>query len=377
MWRRDFCFGGALLLLPENNKHATRRVGLTIYNIPVMAPTTRATARWAAVHRVVALPEFWAIVAEHSGLVGAWRLTGVCVAARVGAKVWLRTLPGMVVCGGFTGREGHTREVWRLDLGELRWERMSDLGETRYGHACCALRGGVVVLGGETFGEEEDDNIVSTVEVLRSDAEAEERTFTALPPLSRGPRICSIALPIDESESAEGQVLLLGGRGEDGEPLGEAARVVKVDPATGGCTPHPPLLYDRMFLAAARLPDGRVVCAGGSPHPTSMTAEVLEPPEQGSPDGVWRWRELPNMSVRRFGAAGCLLSDGRFAIFGGDNDSGETTASCEALTLDGDERWQQLPPMLETRCGFTCVAVGGCVIVAGGYGSLRKMNKMK
>jgi hypothetical protein len=31
--------------------------------------------------------------------VGAWRLTGVCAAARVGAKEWLRTLPGLVLCG--------------------------------------------------------------------------------------------------------------------------------------------------------------------------------------------------------------------------------------------------------------------------------------
>ena len=90
-----------------------------------MAPTTRASARWAA-SRVTALPEFWGLVAEHSGLAGAWRLTGVCRASRVGAKEWLRTLRRLVVCGGHvTGGEGCTREVWRLNLGELRWERMS------------------------------------------------------------------------------------------------------------------------------------------------------------------------------------------------------------------------------------------------------------
>jgi hypothetical protein len=31
--------------------------------------------------RVLARPEMWAIIAEHSGLVGAWRLTGVCRAS--------------------------------------------------------------------------------------------------------------------------------------------------------------------------------------------------------------------------------------------------------------------------------------------------------
>jgi hypothetical protein len=43
--------------------------------------------------------------------------------------------------------------------------------------------------------------------------------------------------------------------------------------------------------------------------------------------------------------------------------------SCEALALDGGERWEPLPPMLEARYGFTCAAVGGCVVVAGGYNS--------
>jgi hypothetical protein len=337
-------------------------------------------AKKRATDRLVALPEFWTLVAEQSGLAGAWRLTGGCRASRVGAKAWLRTLRRLVLCGGYvTGEdEGYTSAVWRLDLGELRWERMPDLGCKRAGHACCAVRGGVVVLAGElgeALDEEEGEAIsqegaLATVEVSRSsDSEADERTFKALPPLSCGPRSCSIALPGDESESAEGQVLLLGGCGENRQPLDEASRVVKVDLATGACTPHPPLLYERWYFAAARVPDGRVVCAGGS-HPASITAEVLEPLEQGSPDGAWRWRELPHMSVQRFRPAGCVLSDSRFAVFGGEVGEGvKDTASCEVLTLDGDERWEPLSPMLEARSGLTCTAVGGCVIVAAGYGS--------
>jgi hypothetical protein len=117
-----------------------------------MAPTTRASSRWAT-SRATALPEFWTLVAEHSGLVGAWRLTGVCRASRVGAKDWLRTLRRLVVCGGLVMQLGeedyYTREVWWLDLGELRWERMSDLGCARAELACCAVMGGVVVLGGQ------------------------------------------------------------------------------------------------------------------------------------------------------------------------------------------------------------------------------------
>ena len=46
-------------------------------------PTTRARASWVA-DRVTALPEIWAIVALHLGLVGAWHLMLVCKVARGG-----------------------------------------------------------------------------------------------------------------------------------------------------------------------------------------------------------------------------------------------------------------------------------------------------
>ena len=60
-------------------------------------PTTRTRASWIA-DRVTALPEIWALVALHLGLVGAWRLILVCKAARVGAKDFLKMLPGLPRC---------------------------------------------------------------------------------------------------------------------------------------------------------------------------------------------------------------------------------------------------------------------------------------
>jgi hypothetical protein len=130
-----------------------------------------------------------------------------------------------------------------------------------------------------------------------------------------------------------------------------------------------------MKCTAARLPDGRVVCVGKNRGGDSegVTAEILEVvPIQGlmMSEASWRWRELPGMSIARSGCGGCVLSDGRFAVFGGmttDLDASTRTVSCEVLDLVGDEeRWYPLPPMHEARAGLACVAVGGCVIVAGG-----------
>jgi len=180
-----------------------------------MAPITRAASISAATH-VFALVELCAVIAKHSGVVGAYRLKLVCKATRQGAGEWLGTLPGLVVCGGCISRGPPavlTRQVWRLDLGKLRWERMPDLTLERVGHACCAVRKGVVVLGG-AFKGQAGIEITASVEVLENSSASSAAggiNFKALAPLSCGAINCSTVVPIDEGESEQGQVLLIGG----------------------------------------------------------------------------------------------------------------------------------------------------------------------
>jgi hypothetical protein len=145
--------------------------------------------------------------------------------------------------------------------------------------------------------------------------------------------------------------------------------VYLVDLATGVCTPQPNLLQARAQFAAARLPDGRIVCAGGGDDTTVLSSvEVFEPPAQGALDTAWAWREMPAMSVARAGCSGCVLSDGRFVVLGGDEYNDEPLLSCEALLVGDDEHWKMFPPMHEARSEFVCAAVAGCIVVAGGCG---------
>ena len=111
-------------------------------------PTTRVRATWVA-DRVTSLPKMWAIVAQHLGFVGAWQLMLVCKAARVGAKDFLNTLPGLVVCGGSSAAGVIVNGGRRLDLATLRWEAMPTLEVTRAIHAYCAVRSSLVVIGGQ------------------------------------------------------------------------------------------------------------------------------------------------------------------------------------------------------------------------------------
>ncbi len=336
----------------ECTNHTTARMALP--------PTTAALeddANWA-VERATALPEVWALVAEHSdGLVDVWRLMRVCRASRAGAKEFLNTLPGLVVCGGRTSVGGESlSDVWRLDLATMRWEPMPALVTGRYDHARCAVRGALVVLGGFTQGGGRS----SSVEMLSEEGGA----FVDLPPLSCGGIWGAAAVAVGESDSAAGQVLLLGGVMEGGAM---SRTVHLVDLATGVCTPgRPDLLRLRFDFAAAGLPGGGIVCAGGGGG-SPQSAEMWGPPVQGAPDAAWTWRQLPALSVGRGGCRGCVMSDGRFAVLGGWS-SGGPVSSCEALVVDGVAHWEPLPPMHDSRAYFACAAVAGCVIVAGGIG---------
>jgi hypothetical protein len=141
-------------------------------------PNTRARANWA-VERATALPEVWALVSKHRGVLGARRLMRVCKAARAGGLKYLRTLPGLVVCGGYTQGDS-VSEVLRLDLATMQWALMLALLTARDSHACCVVRGTLVVLDGETA----EDDVTSSVGRLSSSEEG--GAFVDLPPLSCG-----------------------------------------------------------------------------------------------------------------------------------------------------------------------------------------------
>jgi hypothetical protein len=220
------------------------------------------------------------------------------------------------------------------------------------------VRGTVDVFGGVT--PSNGSITSSSVEMLSG----EQGAFVNLPSLSCGGGIrLASAIAVDESDSAEGQVILLGGVDEH-----EAVQSVVhlVDLATGACTRQPDMLHARFHSAAARLKDGRVVCAGSGRPASRISAEVYGPPAQGAPDAPWTWTELPAMSVGRHGCSGCVMRDGRFAVLGGVS-SGGSTSLCEALVVGDDAHWEPLTPMHESRDLFVCAAVAGCVIVAGGY----------
>jgi hypothetical protein len=87
----------------------------------------------SAASRVFARPELWALIAEHSGFVGAWRLTGVCRASREGAKERLRG--DEKVLSFWRQACPELRPLWPADADVSTWEGVTFGGEGGHGVA--------------------------------------------------------------------------------------------------------------------------------------------------------------------------------------------------------------------------------------------------
>jgi len=100
----------------------------------------------------------------------------------------------------------------------------------------------------------------------------------------------------------------------DGRVLAVSGTVAELyDPATGTFSPTGSPIHFRLHHTATRLPDGRVLVAGGQgadgePH---STAELYDP-------GTGRFTRTGSLRIGRTAHAAVGLANGRVAVFGGD-----------------------------------------------------------
>ena len=139
---------------------------------------------------------------------------------------------------------------------------------------------------------------LATVEALQPGAEA----WAPRLPLSSGGVSGHGAAAL-----GDGQVLIMGGV-RQGQLT---ARVERLDPASGTCTPLPPLLSPRWCFASGVLADGRVAVAGATAGGQILSSAEVYDPAAGARVA------LPPMDTPRGFAPGVVMDDGRFAVIGG------------------------------------------------------------
>ncbi|WP_405761025.1 Kelch repeat-containing protein [Streptomyces sp. NBC_00045] len=166
---------------------------------------------------------------------------------------------------------------------------------------------------------------------------------------------------------ADGRVMIAGGSddrltAQDGAAL--------FDPRVGAWTGAAPLREARGMHSTTVLADGRVLVVGGCGGPVSYPARALDSAEVYDP--VERsWSDAGRMGQARCGHSATRLPDGRVLVAGGtatrSPDSERSLTSAEVFDpVSG--RWTPTGPMSDARSFHPAVALtGGGVLVAGGW----------
>jgi Galactose oxidase, central domain len=157
-----------------------------------------------------------------------------------------------------------------------------------------------------------------------------------------------------------GEVLIVGGCAVDGCELDDrAAQTELFNPQTGRFRSGPRLLRPRVGHVAIRLPDGRVLIAGGwtGNEPTAST-ELYDPARNVFIAGPW-------MTSPRGGFAVAPLRQGRFLFAGGTNGN-RVVASAEIFDA-ATQRFTRTGGMRTPRSAHVATPLGGGrVLVTGG-----------
>ena len=191
-----------------------------------------------------------------------------------------------------------------------------DLLQARRSHtATLLLDGSVLIVGGNSLGHFEN-------EVLPSLASAELYTpatgaFTSTGSLTNGRSSHTATLLSD------GRILITGGETVDAEGVATAYTSAELyDPSTGLFTETGEMAVARSAHTATRLPDGRVLIAGGN----SQVGAPIDGGELYNPDDG-TFTTTGSMMARRVDHSATLLNDGRVLLTGGNSDTGPTSAA--------------------------------------------------
>ncbi len=273
------------------------------------------------------------------------------------------------------------------------------LAVPRSGHAATLLdTGEVLVLGGwaSTLSERFDPRTGTFLDGPRLDVLRADATATALPggrALVAGgegaaglPRTALVFgegafAPVPQAMDTprrrhsatallDGRVLLAGGLPVRGAEVEATDRAELFDPATLAFQPTGPMTAARTGHTATRLPDGRVLEAGGR----DSTCEI------SCPTRFWASAELfdprtgtftptGSMAITRHGHAATLLPDGRVLVAGGLSPDLQGTDLADSVEIydPATGRFTPAGRMLKPRAEHQATLLGdGTVLLSGG-----------
>ncbi len=186
----------------------------------------------------------------------------------------------------------------------------------------------------------------------------------------------SMSVPRDRHTATllrDGRVLVVGGsQARSGTPTTGLASAEIWDPATGRFTPTGSLSSARLLHAAALLPSGLVLIAGGGNALLAPLATELYDPDAGA------FRPGPTMSVARLRGTATLLPEGQVLLIGGLDETSPKVVGGHASVELYDPTTNQVQPTssLPAALGAHVATLlpNGQVMVTGGLDGLGRSS---
>jgi hypothetical protein len=292
---------------------------------------------------------------------GSFGPTGSMGTARYAAAAAPLKDGRVLVAGGFYDDSGGdhylaSAEVFNPATNSFSSAGIGAMGAARHGAVAAPLPDGRVLVAGGDYNDGVDHPL-ATAEVFNPST----NTFAPVGDMSIA-RIRAAAAPLPD-----GRVLVAGGN--DGTTRLSSAEVF--NPATNAFTPVGDMGTDRARAAAAPLPDGRVLVAGGTNGAPLSSAEVFNPATNSFSSAG-----LGAMGTARQAPAAAPLPDGRVLVSGGVYVEGPGGYQASAEVFNPATKSFSstgIGAMGTARTGAVAAPLpDGRVLVAGGYdGSTR------
>src|SRR3954452_11695109 len=248
-----------------------------------------------------------------------------------------------------------------LGAGAGSFGPTGSMGTARYAAAAAPLKDGRVLVAGGFYDDGGGDHYLSSAELFNPATNSFSSAGIGAMSVARHG---AVAAPLPD-----GRVLVTGGDYVDGGGDHFLASAEVFNPATGAFTPVGDMSVARIRAAAAPLPDGRVLVAGGNDGTTRLSsAEVFNPATNA-------FTPVADMGSDRARAAAAPLPGGRVLVTGGTNgaplstalifDSRTNSFSSAGIGAMGTAR--QAPIAAPLPDGRVLVAGGVYVEGPGGY----------
>lgn len=218
------------------------------------------------------------------------------------------------------------RALQRWDAANRRWLAVPALAQGRLLHSAARLADGSVLMAGGIADPVLEPGAPPRLTVERW--RADDNSLQSLAPLP-SPRLLAAAVPL-----ADGGLLLIGGEDEQGQPVAAVSRW-QPDGGAGRWQALAPLQAARSRFGVARLPDGRVVVAGGRGVAGVLSSVEIYDPSSDS------WTPGPTLPQQQLDATLQLLQDGSLLLAADASSPADVAPSTWVWQLDAKlSRWQ-------------------------------------